>query len=105
MMFKCDFERCFFFFFFFLIFLKKCTYFQLIAYTRKRPNGAHSRIVEDKTKQFLNGPRREKSCLRDFANNTGADRPAHSRRLISAFVIRFLERIISKLATSEISIF
>ena len=52
-----------------------------------------------------NGPRREKICLLGFANNTGADQPAHPRRLISAFVIRFLERIISKLATSELSIF
>ena len=33
-----------------------------------------------------------------------ADQPAHPRRLISAFVIRLLESIISKLATSEISI-
>ena len=40
-----------------------------------------------------------------FANNTGADQPAHPRRLISAFVILVLESIISKLATSEISIF
>ena len=23
------------------------------------------------------GPRREKTCLRGFANNTGADQPAH----------------------------
>ena len=52
-----------------------------------------------------NGPRREKTCLRRFANNKGADQPAHPRRLISAFVIRFLESTISKLATSEISIF
>ena len=37
------------------------------------------------------GPRREKTCLRGFANNTGADQPAHSRSLISAFVIHFLE--------------
>ena len=42
-----------------------------------------------------NGPRREKTCLRGFANNTGADQPAHPRSLISAFVIRFLESIIS----------
>ena len=35
------------------------------------------------------GPRREKTCLRGFANNTGADQPAHPRSLISAFVIRF----------------
>ena len=35
-------------------------------------------------------PRREKTCLRGFANNTGADQPARSRSPISAFVIRFL---------------
>ena len=51
------------------------------------------------------GPQREKICLRVFANNTGADQPAHPRRLISAFVIRFLESIICKLATDEVSIF
>ena len=40
-----------------------------------------------------------------FANNKGADQPAHPLRLISAFVIRFLESIICKLNTGEISIF
>ena len=39
------------------------------------------------------------------ANNKGGDQPAHLRRLISAFVICFLENILSKLATNEISIF
>ena len=53
----------------------------------------------------LHGPQREKTCLRGFSNNTGADQPAHTRSLISAFVFRFLERIISRLAMSEISIF
>ena len=38
-------------------------------------------------------------------NNKCADQPAPPHRLISAFVIQFLEYIISKLATSEISIF
>ena len=38
------------------------------------------------------GQRREKTCLRGFANNKGANQPAHPRRLISAFVIRLLER-------------
>ena len=52
-----------------------------------------------------NGPRREKTCLRGCVNNKGADQPAHPRSLISAFVIRFLKRIICKLATGEISIF
>ena len=36
-----------------------------------------------------------------FANNTGADQPAHSRSLISAFVVRFMESTICKLATGK----
>ena len=51
------------------------------------------------------GPQREKTCLRGFANNTSTDQPAHLQSLISAFVIRFLESTICKLATGEISIF
>ena len=51
------------------------------------------------------GSRRENTCLRGFANNTGAYQPAHPRSLISAFVIRFLEDIICNLAAGEISIF
>ena len=38
-------------------------------------------------------------------NNKGADQPAHPRSLISAFVIRLLKSIISRLDTREISIF
>ena len=40
-----------------------------------------------------------------FVNNNGTDKPAHQRRLISAFVIRFLESIISKLAMRHFSNF
>ena len=54
---------------------------------------------------MLYGPRREKTCLRGVENNTGADQPAHPRSLISAFVIRFLESIICKLATDKILFF
>ena len=53
----------------------------------------------------LYGPQREKTCLREFSNNTGADQPAHPRSLISAFVIRFLENNICTLATGAILIF
>ena len=56
------------------------------------------------TGHLLNGPRREKTCLRGVAN-TGADQPARPRSLISAFVIRVLKSTISKLATKEISVF
>ena len=54
---------------------------------------------------IIYGPRREKTCLRGFAHKTGADQPVRPRRLISAFVIRLSRCIISRLATSEISIF
>ena len=50
------------------------------------------------------GPRREKTCLWGFANNTGADQPAQPCSLISTFVIRVLESIICVLATGEILI-
>ena len=40
-----------------------------------------------------------------FAHIKGADQPAHPRSLVSAFAIRLFESIISKLATSECSIF
>ena len=49
----------------------------------------------------LYGPRRQKTCLWRFANNKGADQPAHPHSLISAFVIRLMESMTSKLATSK----
>ena len=57
--------------------------------------------------RFVNGygPRHEKTGLRVFANNKGADQPAHSHSLISTFVICLLESMISNLAISAISIF
>ena len=58
-----------------------------------------------KTKETQVGPRREKNLSWWFANNKGADQPAHPRSLISAFVIRLLESIISRLAINEISVF
>ena len=46
-----------------------------------------------------------KSVFAFLWNNKDADQTAHPRRLISAFVIRCFESIISKLDTSKISIF
>ena len=45
-----------------------------------------------------------KTCLRPFVSNKGADQPEYPCRLISAFVIRLLESIISQLASSKISV-
>ena len=36
-----------------------------------------------------------KMCLMSYANNKGADQPAHPRSLITAFVVRCLDNIIS----------
>ena len=38
-----------------------------------------------------------------YANNKGADQPAHARSLIRVFVVRCLDSIIPLLAISEIS--
>ena len=51
------------------------------------------------------GPRREKTCLRWCAKNKGADQPAHTRSLISAFVIRLLKSMKSTLATNKFLVF
>ena len=52
----------------------------------------------------ING-RRKKTCLPGLANKKDAYQPARPCRLISAFVIRFLESIMSRFATSKISNF
>ena len=51
----------------------------------------------------LNEPGHEKMCLMSYANNKGADQPAHLRSLISAFVVRCLDSIISLDSIAEIS--
>ena len=45
----------------------------------------------------------KKMCLMSYANNKGADQPAHARSLISAFVVRCLYSIISLDSMAEIS--
>ena len=51
-------------------------------------------------------PRHEKreNLFMPYANNKGADQPAHTRSLISAFVVRCLDSIIPLLAKSKIYI-
>ena len=70
--------------------------------TKKKHEKLHS---TSRQRNVTNGPRRQKTCLQGFGNNTGADQPAHMRSLIRAFVIRFQEKNICRLATDEISIF
>ena len=53
-------------------------------------------LSKDRTLICEYGPRREKTCLWQFANNTGADQPAHPS---------ILERTVCKRPTSKISNF
>ena len=48
-------------------------------------------------------PGHEKMYLMSYANNKDADQPAHPRSLISAFVVRFVDSIISVDSLAEIS--
>ena len=61
----------------------------------------HENYTACKGLRSIIGPCRKKTYLRGFANNKGADQPAHTHRLISAFVIHVLESIISGLAISN----
>ena len=51
----------------------------------------------------LNEPGHEKMCLMSYANNKGADQPVHPRSLISAFVVRCLDSMVSLDSLAEIS--
>ena len=53
----------------------------------------------------INGPDHAKTCLISYANNKGADQPAHPRSLISTFVVRCLDSMICILAISKVSKF
>ena len=48
-------------------------------------------------------PGHEKMCIMSYVNNKGADQTAHPHSLISAFVVRCLDSIISLSSIAEIS--
>ena len=65
-----------------------------------------SRIMQQQGQMHRQyGPQREKPVLGGLRTTQAQTQPAHSRSLISAFVIRILESTISKLAISQISFF
>ena len=51
------------------------------------------------------GPGHAKMCLMPYANNKGADQPAHLHSLISTFVVHCLDSMICILAISKVSRF
>ena len=62
-------------------------------------------FMAKKSRSLTYGPRHEKTSIQGFEENKEADQPAHPHSLISAFVIRVFESIISTFAPSEISLF
>ena len=54
---------------------------------------------------FVYGPGHAKMCLMSYANNKGADQPAHPRSLISTIVVRCLDSMIGILALAKVSRF
>ena len=48
-------------------------------------------------------PGHEITCLMSNANNNGADQPAHPQSLISAFVVRCLDTVMSLVSVTKIS--
>ena len=58
---------------------------------------------ENVSGQHISEPGHENTCLMSYANNKGADQPAHPRSLISAFVVRCLDSIMSLVSVAQIS--
>ena len=62
-------------------------------------------VCRDPINTVINGPGHAKMCLMTYANNKGADQPAHPRSLISTFFVRCLDSMICILAISKVSRF
>ena len=62
-----------------------------------------SYIFDDSVTATIFEPGHEETCLMSYANNKGADQPAHPRSLISAFVVRCLDSVMSLVSVTIIS--
>ena len=74
-----------------------------IGIRAKRKTWKESHPIKAMQKLKTYEPGHKKMCLMPYANNKGADQPAHPRSLISAFVVRCLDSIISLDSIAEIS--
>ena len=60
-----------------------------------KPNVTNNELLVVQLENVKNGHRERIPVFGGFANNKGADQPAHLRSLFSTFVIRLLESFIS----------
>ena len=75
--------------------------FHLYIYIQKKWNVQSNN--NENTYINITEPGHEKMCLMSYANNKGADQPAHPRSLISTFVVHCMDSILPLLALNEIS--
>ena len=52
---------------------------------------------------YLYEPGHDKMCLMSYANNKSADQPVHPHSLISTFVVRCLDSVMSLVSVTKIS--
>ena len=70
---------------------------------KKKTETKHSANRQENWQQGLAyEPGHEKTCIMSYANNKGADQPAHPRSLISAFVVRCLDSVMSLVSVTKI---
>ena len=71
---------------------------------RKSKNDRYKRMQDKQTNaRETYEPGHEKMCLMSYANNKGVDQPAHPRSLISAFIVRCLDSVMSLVSVTKIS--
>ena len=76
----------------------------MTVYVWPQMRGIYNMLVQELICENILASTRE-NLSSGFANNKGADQPTHPRSLVSDFVNRLLENIISRLTTIEISFF
>ena len=87
------------------------TYSQIWKYMQRAPERGRHVVIRTKrgklkvaeSQTFLKWAMSWENLFMPYANNKGADQPAHPRSLISAIVVRYLDSIIPLVCKSEIS--
>ena len=85
-----------------LLFLPVCVILLYFVRTRYSLFGFYTTVCR-KRKLYEIEPGHEKTCLMSYANSKGADQPAHPCSLISAFVLCYLDSVMSLVSVTKIS--
>ena len=75
----------------------------LILITENSKKIFNKKVLKQNSAIKWNEPGHEKMCLMSYAKNKGADQTAHPRSLISTFVVRSLDSVMSLVSVAKIS--